>query len=172
MCGLSPPTSLGCSAELKAGAGELCCLLQSPGTAPSLLFSHTVLSVGQPLPFSLFVMSCCHARPSSLQSPSAILSPNIFYGITLHPTPPVCPHCSWLTALEHTAAPSVPLSVMKKVYSLQKPQAHMVQHLICFKSLKSQVANPALCMCLGVRAWISPGKGHLPAFKGSSFALM
>lgn len=46
----------------------------------------------------------------------------------------------------------------------------MVQHLICFKSLKSQVENPPLCICLGVRVWISPGKNLLSAFEGSSFA--
>lgn len=43
------------------------------------------LSVEQTLPFSLYVMSCCHARPSSMLSPFAILSPYIF--LWHHPPP-------------------------------------------------------------------------------------
>lgn len=96
--------------------------------------------------------------------------PMYFYGITLCPTAPLCPHPSWPAALEHTAASSLPLLVMKKVYSLKKAQTHMVQHLICFKSHKSQGENPPLHICLGVRVWISPEKSLLSAFEGSSFA--
>lgn len=98
--------------------------------------------------------------------------PIYFYGITLHPTPPVCPRPSWPVALEHAAASPLPLPVMKKFYSLKKSQTHMVQHLICFKSLKSQVENPPLHICLGVRVWISPKKVSCLPLKGAALPLM
>lgn len=59
---------------------------------------------------------------------------------------------------------------MKNVYSLQKPEIHMVQHLICFKPLKSQVAKPSLSHML--RSWgvDFSRKSLLPAFEGTGFA--
>lgn len=159
MWGLIPLTCLHCSAELKPRARVVCCLLQSSGIALRLLFSQHCASQQSRLCPSAF-MWC----PAVMTDPAAcnhllqFYLPIYFCGIILRPTPPVSPHPSWPAALEHTAASSLPLSVMKKVYSLKKYQTHMVQHLICLKSLESQVENPPLRICLGVRVWISPEK--------------
>lgn len=171
MCGLSPLTSLDCSAELKPRAGVVCCLLQSSGIALTLLFSqHCASQQSRLCPSAFMWCSAVMPDPAACNHLLQFYLPMYFYGITLCPTPPVCPHPSWPAALEHTAASSLPLSVMKKVYSLKKAQTHMLQHLICFKSHKSQVENPPLHICLGVRVWISPEKTLLSAFEGSSFA--
>lgn len=73
------------------------------------------------------------------------------YGSTLRLTLPVHLQTPWPAALEHAAGSSLASPVTKKVYSLKKPKTHMVQHLICFKSLKSQVENPSLSHML--RDW-------------------
>lgn len=80
------------------------------------------------------------------------------------------PQSSWPAALGQAAAASLALSGMKKVYSLNKPQAHMVQHLICFKLLESQVENSFLSHMPGSQGVEFSRTSLLPAFEGSSLA--
>lgn len=73
------------------------------------------------------------------------------YSITLHPPSPIHLQTSWPAAPQHTAASPGALSVMRKAHSLKQPRLHLVQHLIRFKSLESQVEIPSLSHML--RSW-------------------
>lgn len=149
---LNLPGLLSCTkAKSKIGALSSVAFRYSPQPAVQ---PAACLSGRQILPFSPYAMSM---ELLSRQTQQHVItfcnftSLCILTASTLRLTPPVYFQTSWPAALEHTAASSLALSVMKKVYSLKKAQTHMVQHLICFKSLKSQVEKPSLSHML--RSW-------------------